>query len=108
MLGESPSDWKATGRHHGTRAAYLARCRCQDCKQANAAYVNAYRKRARAQAVAASADRDPPPGPRRLGLLDQAAARRPPNRVGAHLAISLPPPGHADDRSSEPRQGCRT
>ena len=40
---------------HGTRAAYLARCRCQDCKQANAAYVNAYRKRARAQAVAASA-----------------------------------------------------
>ena len=41
---------------HGTRAAYLARCRCQDCKQANAAYVNAYRKRARrSEAAAASA-----------------------------------------------------
>jgi hypothetical protein len=38
---------------HGTYSSYVhARCRCDDCRRANAAYFRAYRARKRKEAVA--------------------------------------------------------
>lgn len=76
MNGNRGTGSAVTTAEHGTTSTYRAGCRCEQCREANAAYIRAYRERR-------AAVEPVPPWQRTTDLrwMDYAACRDEPTRI---------------------------